>query len=188
MEVYTKKLVEYGSEVIFYRFLYLKRLKETAERIYSEISDDKRKLEIKYKTFFEISDSENINEIKENFIKSIKETENEEKIKKTTVTGPHKDDIEFLLDGKNAKVFASQGQQRTIILALKLSEMFFIKELTGEAPVLLLDDILSELDKQRQKRLFNYVKNFQTIITVTDSHTVNPEAVKMIKIENSKVV
>lgn len=188
LEVYTKKLVEYGSEVIFYRFLYLKRLKETAERIYSEISDDKRKLEIKYKTFFEISDSENINEIKENFIKSIKETENEEKIKKTTVTGPHKDDIEFLLDGKNAKVFASQGQQRTIILALKLSEMFFIKELTGEAPVLLLDDILSELDKQRQKRLFNYVKNFQTIITVTDSHTVNPEAVKMIKIENSKVV
>lgn len=188
LKVYTEKLIEYGSEIIFYRCLYIERLKETARKIYSEISDDKHELEVKYKTFFEISDKENKKRIKELFSEHSENVFFEEMKKRTTLIGPHKDDIEFLTDGKNSKVFASQGQQRTIILSLKLSEIIFIKELTGEAPVLLLDDILSELDKQRQKRLFNYVRDFQTILTVTDSHTVNPSKVKMIKIQNSKVV
>lgn len=188
LDVYTKKLIDYGTELIFYRCLYIERLKETAKKIYSEISDDKRELEIKYKTFFEIENSENKKEIRDKFIVESERRKNDEKLRKTTLAGPHKDDIEFLLDGKNSRIYASQGQQRTIILSLKLSEVIFIKELTGMSPILLLDDILSELDKQRQKRLFNYIKDFQTILTVTDSHTVNPEAVRMIKIENSRII
>lgn len=188
MEVYSKKLIDYGTELIFYRCLYIERLRAAAKKIYGEISDDKRELEVKYRTFFDIENSENKKEIREKFEIEAKKVKNEEKIRKTTLIGPHKDDIEFLLDKKNSKVFASQGQQRTIILSLKLSEVIFIKELTGMSPVLLLDDILSELDKQRQKRLFKYVKDFQTILTVTDSHIINPNAVKMIKVENSKII
>lgn len=188
LSVYTKKLIDYGTELIFYRALYIERLKETAKRIYSEISDDKRELIIKYSTFFEINNCESKKEIKENFEKELLKEKENEFLRKITLVGPHKDDIEFLLDDKNSKIYASQGQQRTIILSLKLSEVLFIKELTGIKPVILLDDILSELDYERQKRLFKYLDDFQTILTVTDAHKINPDAVKMIKIENSKVI
>lgn len=185
--VYTKKLIDYGAELIFYRALYIERLKETAKRIYSEISDDKRELIIKYKTAFEIENCESKKEIKEKFQEELLKEKENEILRKVTLVGPHKDDIEFLLDDKNSKIYASQGQQRTIILSLKLSEVLFIKELTGISPVILLDDILSELDSERQKRLFKYLNDFQTIITVTDAHKINPQAVKMIKIVNSRV-
>lgn len=187
LSVYTKKLIDYGTELIFYRALYIERLKETAKKIYSEISDDKRELKIEYKTFFQIENCESKKEIKEKFEKVLEDNKEEEILRKVTLLGPHKDDIEFILDDKNSKIYASQGQQRTIILSLKLSEVIFIKELTGIKPVILLDDILSELDSERQKRLFKYLNDFQTVLTVTDAHKINPQAVKMIKIVNSKV-
>ncbi len=188
LEIYTKKLINYGCEIMLYRSLYIERLKETAKKIYKEITNDKRELLIKYKSFFEIEDSENKKEIIKKFNEEYEKIKEEEKIKKTTLIGPHKDDIEFLLDGKNAKIYASQGQQRTIILALKLSELIFIKELTGEEPVLLLDDILSELDKERQEKLFYYIKGYQTIITVTDAQEINKKDINLIKVENSKIL
>lgn len=187
-DVYTKNLVKYGSEVCLYRSLYIERLKETAKKIYKEISNDKRELEIKYKTSFEIENCEDKKEIFEKFQKETQKAKEEEFLRRTTVVGPHRDDIEFLLDKKNAKIYASQGQQRTIILSLKLSELLFIKECTGENPILLLDDILSELDKERQEKLFKYVKDFQTIITVTDAQTLKNTEYNLIKIENSKIV
>ncbi len=187
-EVYTEKLINYGCDIMLYRSLYIERLKETAKKIYREISNDKRELIIKYKSFFEIDDSENKKKINDDFKKEYEKYKNEEILRRTTLIGPHKDDIEFLLDGKNAKIYASQGQQRTIILALKLSELIFMKELTGISPVLLLDDILSELDKERQEKLFYYIKGYQTIITVTDSQEIKEKNFNMIKVENSKIV
>lgn len=186
-DVYTKNLVKYGSEVCLYRSLYIERLKETAKKIYREISNDERSLEIKYRTSFEIENCEDKREIFEKFKNETEKRRKEEILKKSTITGPHRDDVEFLLDGKNAKIYASQGQQRTIILSLKLSELLFIKDFTKENPILLLDDILSELDRERQEKLFEYVKDFQTIMTVTDAQSLKNRDYKLIKIENSKI-
>ncbi len=188
LDVYTQNLVRYGSEVCLYRSLYIERLKKTAQKIYEEISNDKRKLEIKYKTSFEIENCEDKREIFEKFKAETEKNKEEELIRRSTIVGPHRDDIEFLLDNKNAKVYASQGQQRTVILSLKLSELLFIKEVTKENPILLLDDILSELDNERQEKLFNYVKDFQTIMTVTDAQSLKNKEYNLIKIENSKIV
>ncbi len=87
--------------------------------------------------------------------------------------GPHKDDIIIKIDGKECKYFGSQGQQRSAILAIKLAEIEIIKEEIGEYPVLLLDDVLSELDSKRKGFLINYIEGIQTIITTTDDHDLN---------------
>ena len=81
--------------------------------------------------------------------------------------GPHRDDFSFFVNGKDAKVYGSQGQQRTAILSLKLSELKMIEEKTGEKPILLLDDVLSELDRNRQEELIKRIEGIQTIITTT---------------------
>ena len=88
-----------------------------------------------------------------------------------TSIGPHRDDLVFLLNGRELSAYGSQGQQRTAVLALKLSEIQFIREETGENPVLLLDDVMGELDASRRQALISYVEehDVQTIITSTDS-------------------
>jgi DNA replication and repair protein RecF len=188
LDVYTDKLVEFGSEVLIYRALFIERLKQTAKRIYNEISNNKEELEIKYTSAILKDDIADKKMIRENYYSLLLSKKNEEEILKTTVIGPHRDDVEFYLDGKNVKSNASQGQIRTIVLALKLSELIFIKEQTGYYPVLLLDDILSELDKDRQACLFSYINDCQTIITMTDAQTFKCDNSKIIKIENSKIV
>lgn len=187
LQVYTEKLVEFGTEVIIYRALFVERLKETAKKIYREIAGSNEELNLRYESELFDQFVEDRNAIRELFHKKIKEVEPEEKLFHTTRVGPHRDDLEFYLNDKNAKIYASQGQQRTIILALKLSEMLFIRELTGSYPVLLLDDILSELDKTRQESLFSYIKPCQTIITITDAQAFEVEGAKTFLVENSVV-
>ena len=87
--------------------------------------------------------------------------------------GPHKDDILIKIDGKECKYFGSQGQQRSAILALKLAEIEIIKDETGSYPILLLDDVLSELDNKRKKYLIKHIEGIQTIITTTDDHELS---------------
>ncbi len=187
LQVYTDKLVEFGTEVIIYRALFVERLKETAKKIYAEIAGGNEELNLRYESeLFDVF-VEDRTAIRELFFQKIKEVEPEEKLFHTTRVGPHRDDLEFYLNDKNAKIYASQGQQRTIILALKLSEMLFIRELTGSYPVLLLDDILSELDKTRQESLFSYIKPCQTIITITDAQQFEVEGAKTFLVENSVV-
>ena len=86
---------------------------------------------------------------------------------KTTLAGPHRDDISFVVNGIDIRRFGSQGQQRTAALSLKLSEIELVKRLIGDTPVLLLDDVLSELDSGRQNYLLNSIENIQTLITCT---------------------
>ena len=184
LSVYTEKMIEFGVEVLIYRLLFIERLKETTKKIYREISNKDEELEILYSSSIlkEITDDKKI--IKEKYISLLAEKKKEEELLRTTVIGPHRDDIEFFLDGKSVKIYSSQGQMRTIILALKLSELVFMKELKGSYPVLLLDDILSELDKERQEKLFSYIKNCQTIITITDAQNFQVENSKIIRMED----
>ena len=89
---------------------------------------------------------------------------------KQTALGPHRDDVAMLIDGRDARLFASQGQQRTAALALRLAEVELIHEMTGEAPVLMLDDVFSELDARRRAILLGSIVGAQTLITCTDLH------------------
>ena len=117
-------------------------------------------------------------------------TEKDIKLKQTTV-GPHRDDISFMVDGIDIRKYGSQGQQRTAALSLKLSEIELIKKITKENPILLLDDVLSELDSNRQNYLLNYIGKMQTIVTCTglDEFINNRfEIDKVFKIEEGKIV
>lgn len=91
-----------------------------------------------------------------------------------TLIGPHRDDLSFKLANFSLQNFASQGQQRTAVLALKLSELEYLYEVRGDYPILLLDDVLSELDSERQKQLINIIlkKNIQTLITATEEEKI----------------
>ena len=106
-----------------------------------------------------------------------------------TSIGPHRDDIKFTLNGLDARVFASQGQQRTVALSLKLAEAEIFKERFSEYPILILDDVLSELDKKRQRKLVSAVSGMQTIFTTTviDRTVFKNLLVNKITIENGKV-
>lgn len=136
--------------------------------------------------------TEKNNEIlKEKFLKKIEKSFNSELKFKATLVGPHRDDFEFYLNELNLKLYGSQGQQRIAVLSLKLAEIDIFKEYTGTTPILLLDDIFSELDSKKKNNLLRYIKNnIQTIITTTDLALINKKIIdkaKLIEIENGKI-
>jgi len=117
---------------------------------------------------FSIKDLEEEKEIESAFLNMLERGRQKEILKGITLYGPHRDDYQLILNGKNIRMFGSQGQQRTAVLSVKLSELDIMKEETGEYPILLLDDVMSELDRDRQKYLFKYLKGIQIFITCTD--------------------
>lgn len=109
------------------------------------------------------------------YLKKLELTADDDIEKGITQIGPHRDDLEITLDGLNIKIFASQGQQRSVVLALKIAELKLLKELTGEMPVFLLDDVMSELDFKRRQALLENMDNAQVFITCTDAKQVQRE-------------
>ncbi len=170
LSIWNDYLIDIGSEIIFYRKEYIKNLKYYAALIYANISDNKENFELLYKC--DIGNVENLskNEIKEIFREKINKSIENEIFRKNSLYGPHKDDIIIKINDKDFKYFGSQGQQRSAVLAIKLAEIEIIKNEIGEYPILLLDDVLSELDNKRKNFLINYIKNIQTIITSTDDN------------------
>ncbi len=129
---------------------------------------------------------------KEHFLALLEQNRNEEIAKATTIIGPHRDDLRFLINGNDAAEYGSRGQQRAIVLALKLAEAHYIKHQTQEAPVILLDDIFSELDKQRSHLLLNALGSMeQVLITTTDLNECDPTMVEQAsiwRVVNGKVI
>ena len=155
--VWDNQLIEFGIKIIQARELFIKKLNNISKKIHMEITSNKENLEIKYKPNVLIS------EFKEKLEKSI----DKDILYTTTSYGPHKDDILFFINNINVRDFGSQGQQRTASLSTKLAEINLIEDEKAVLPVLLLDDILSELDKDRQKFLIKNIKKLQVIITCT---------------------
>lgn len=168
IDVWDEQLSDYGSQIIEDRINFLNNLLEISKDIHSKITGYKEELSIKYVSF------ENFKEISKSFLrkslyKKLKENLKRDIDKGITEIGPHRDDMYVYINGINCRSFGSQGQQRTAALSLKLAEVELIKSITGEYPVLLLDDVLSELDPNRRKYLVSTFKNMQTIITSTDN-------------------
>ena len=144
LDIWDGQLVSYGAMLIKKRLDYMRMLSEKAE-------------------FYQPGDS--LEKIKEKFALRCAQNKKNDIHLGVTLSGPHRDDMEILINGKNAKAFASQGQQRSAVLSLKLAEAAVLRERMGEEPVILLDDVLSELDSGRQDFLLNELKNSQVFIT-----------------------
>ena len=155
LDILDIQLIKYGKEIIRYREVFIDELKNIIKKISKDISGEY--ININYEKNIEIDKYE----------EKLKNKRNEELKLKMTLIGPHRDDISFCIDGVDIRRFGSQGQQRTAALSLKLSEIELVKEKVKDTPVLLLDDVLSELDKKRQSKLLEYIGDIQTVITCT---------------------
>ena len=197
LDVWNEQLAITGSNIILLRLNFLKELLKYARQKHSRISL-KETLSIVYNSsIVEDIDVEDVSEwtsakIAEKFYERLDEKRNEEIIRAQSVVGPHRDDVSFFIDNINSQKFASQGQQRTIVLALKLAETELIRSKTGYNAILLLDDVLAELDDIRQTYLLNGIEeHHQTIITSVDTlhfdkrYLENVKIYKIIQNENS---
>ena len=183
--VWNQKLVESGTDIIWYRNSFIERLNEKIKKIIKDICDEN--IDLIYDCGFEAENLKDKKSIKVSFEEEIKRNESREKKFGISLIGPHRDDFKIILNGKEAKFYASQGQQRTIALAIKMAEVELIKDDMGETPVLLLDDVLSELDEKRREYVLNKIKNIQVIITCTEKDLFgNIPDVNLINVENIK--
>ncbi len=172
IDVWDEQLAEFGSRLIKSRALFIRRINEYAEEIHYRITRDREKLDIRYKSSVPYGE-ENETEIKKRFRENLYDFREIDARRGLTHKGPHRDDVLIYIDGNEARTFSSQGQQRTALLSLKLAELEYIKNETNDVPVLLLDDVFSELDTQRQYFLIEFISSIQTIITCTDVEHLN---------------
>ena len=157
VEVWDLQLMEHGSVIIDTRKRFVEELNELLPKIHAKLSGGKEELYARYEP----------NVTKEDFGQKLALNLDRDLVLKATGNGPHRDDISFYVGDKNLKSFGSQGQQRTAALSLKLAEIELVRSKIKESPVLLLDDVLSELDRNRQSYLLESITDLQTIITCT---------------------
>ena len=167
LDIWDHELAIYGSKVISRRNEFIKRINEISKEIHKNISGGKENLELTYEPNV-ITEFDSLNELEKYFYNKLVESRNDDIRNRTTGKGPHKDDLKISADGIDLRKYGSQGQQRTAALSLKLSEIKLIEEEMGEKPILLLDDVLSELDNDRQNFLIHSLGGNQLFITTTD--------------------
>lgn len=162
LDIYDLQLAKFGSYIIEKRLAYLESLNKYSEDIHKDITSGKEIIEFKYN-----STVKNLNNIQDEFYKTLIKNRKRDVDKGITSHGPHRDDFFVYINNVDTKSFGSQGQQRTAVLTMKFASLRIIKEITGEYPVLLLDDVLSELDFNRKRYVLKSINDIQTIITCT---------------------
>lgn len=185
IEIYDKQLSKYGSFIIKERLKYIDELCLKGKNIHKEITSESEKIKFEYSTSIKKFD-----QIEEELFRLLKENDKKDMEKGSTSVGPHRDDFSITINDIDTRKFGSQGQQRTAVLSIKFASLEIIKDKTGEYPVLLLDDVLSELDLKRQKYILSSIKKFQTIITGTGIMNIKShlgENVKVYKVRNGTV-
>lgn len=192
MDVWNEQLARYGTKIMQRRQNFIKKLEIWARRIHSGITGDTEHLGVAYRPSFDVEDFGDETTVFEQFMIKLSQVKDQELRRGTSLVGPHRDDLVFFINGKEAHVFGSQGQQRTAALSLKLAEIELITEETGEAPVLLLDDVLSELDHERQTQLIEtFQSKVQTFVTATGVESVNLERLEdaqLFRVTDGRVV
>lgn len=164
LDIFEQEIVNEGKKIVEYRIAYCKKLAENGTKIYEELSSLKETLDIEYLPSC----------IPEKLAESLYNSRNRDVFSGTTSVGPHRDDIDFKINGISARTFGSQGQQRSIAITMKLAEANTLKKITDEQPVIILDDVMSELDTDRQAFILNHTKEWQVFITCCDKENVKP--------------
>jgi len=157
LEIWDSQLISYGKELIRLRTDFIKEVNALIYDIHFHLSGEKEELVIQYEPNVTIDEFED----------ALRRNQYQEMRQKMTLTGPHRDDLNFLVNGTDIRKFGSQGQQRTAALSLKLAEIELVKKTVKDYPILLLDDVLSELDSKRQEHLLSEINHIQTLITCT---------------------
>ncbi|MEM9977293.1 MAG: DNA replication/repair protein RecF [Cyanobacteria bacterium P01_D01_bin.2] len=179
LALWDAQLATLGTRVIRRRARMLRRLAPIAQTWHRAISGSAEQLEIRYSPNVDV-DTDDAGQIQQAFLDKLQTRAMAEYYQRTTLVGPHRDDISFLIDDTPARQYGSQGQQRTLVLALKLSELQLIEEVVGEPPLLLLDDVLAELDLNRQNQLLDTIQDrFQTLITTTHLGSFDAQWLKL---------
>lgn len=166
LEIWDEKLAELGTKLMFERMSFVSRLSMLSKLVHRKITDNRETLELKYQSSIPMKNNDA--EMKDFFIKKLQETLEKDINRGSTTIGPHRDDLGLYVNGIDIRIFGSQGQQRTTALALKLAEIELVKGETGEYPILLLDDVMSELDPKRQQFLIKSLRDIQTFVTTTE--------------------
>lgn len=166
LEIWDKNLLDYGSYITAMRGRYVKKLAQYAKQIYDGISSGKEDFTATYQpSFGGTTDGFEKQDYREKLEQAIQKSRADDIRLGTTTMGPHRDDMEISVGGMSARAFGSQGQQRSCILALKLAECGILEESNKEPPVVLLDDVMSELDETRRSYLLNQLQGRQVLIT-----------------------
>jgi len=181
LDIWDLQLVSYGNKIINRRNKFISQLNEIIEKVHNKLTGNKENIKVYYEpSIGKLSLEEAI----------LKNREKDIKFKSTSV-GPHRDDICIMVNGIDIRKFGSQGQQRTAALSLKLAEIELVKKIIGDTPILLLDDVLSELDKNRQNYLLDSISDIQTLITCTgvDDFVNNRFSInKILRVEKGTVM
>ena len=180
LETYNEAMAQCGAEVMGRRAQYLDRLAPLAEANYRDISSGAEALGVRYMPCCEPGDPQVL-------AARLREVRPQELRAGFCLTGPHREDLEILIDGQPGKIYGSQGQQRSAVLALKLAEASVAGEVLGEHPVMLLDDVLSELDDARQTYLLTRIEDKQTFVTTCDSAAFARTNGKLVFVEGGRV-
>ena len=179
LDVFENEIAQKGKKIIEYRKRITEKLNKFVPYIYSGLSGGSEEIMSLYvaKTDPNILSDE------------LKNARREDSLSGVTSVGPHRDDLEFTINGKSARTYGSQGQKRSVAITLKLAALNVHNEISGEYPVCLLDDVMSELDEQRQNYILNHVKDWQTFITCCDAASVTRlSGGKVFNIENGGVI
>lgn len=187
LDILTEQFIEVAVKIITKRFEFLALIENWAKPIHHGISRGQETLEIVYKPSVDVSEDQQLSKMIEVFEEKYQQSKKREVDRGVTLFGPHRDDLLFLVNDRDVQTFGSQGQQRTTALSVKLAEIELIRSEVGEYPILLLDDVLSELDDYRQSHLLNTIQNkVQTFVTTTniegvDHQTLNDASVFQVK-------
>ncbi len=173
LDVYDAKAAQYGAKIIRQRMDYMKKLNDKARSIHLEITGGKEEIEYAYRCGIPLTEN-----LEDSLAQALAENRRHDLERGTTSVGPHRDDFVILINGADARIFGSQGQQRTVILTLKFASLGIIRDLTGEYPVLLLDDVLSELDLSRQNFILSSIDGIQTIISMTGYENIEKRLIE----------
>ncbi len=179
LDIFEEEIAETGTKITEIRKKYIDRLGVFLPNVYSGLSSGKEILETEYISAVST----------ENLRQALADSRKNDMYNGATSVGPHRDDIEFKINGISARNFGSQGQKRSVALALKLSEAEVINKISGEYPVFLLDDVMSELDPERQNYILNHIKGIQSFITCCDPSNVERlKNGKIFEIRNGRIV
>ncbi len=182
LEPWNTQLVKYGSRIMFKRKSFINEFREYIEASYGNLVEVNEIPTITYEPSFKIQEDDNTEQISEKFFDAIKQKNQEELKLGTTLIGPHRDETGLKLNSLDIRKFASQGQHKTFLIALKIGEFFYLKERCNETPVFLLDDVFSELDANRAYHMIKLIESLsQTFITSTNSEIFN----SALKFENT---
>ena len=179
LEIWDEKLAEYGEKVYLYRKEFVDKIINKINDIHKKITDEKEELKIEY-----ISNCSN----KKEYLNLLNERRKLDIIKGFTTKGVHRDDFVIYINDREVGVYGSQGQNRTVILSLKLSELNVVYDEIGEYPILLLDDFMSELDEKRRKNFLENIENTQVIITGTDKVDLSTIDCSLYNVQKGEIV